>query len=193
MEKEFNYVYLTTNLINGKKYVGDHSTNNLDDHYIGSGRPYFNNAKKKYGKENFKKEILKFFPSKQSSFDAQEKYIKEHNTLKPNGYNLSPKGGVGVVECFSEESKEKIKNSLLGIKRSEITKQKMSKPKHTAESKKAIWDTRRNNGNGDFSEEHKKNMQEAAKNRPPMSEQTKRNMSKSRMGNNNRTKNLVKC
>jgi hypothetical protein len=115
MEKKFNFVYITTNLINGKQYVGDHSTNNLHDNYKGSGRPYFSNAKKKYGNKNFKREILEFFPTKQEAFDAQEKYIIEYNTLTPNGYNISPKGGHGTKGCFNDETKEKISIKQKGI------------------------------------------------------------------------------
>lgn len=32
-----HYVYVTTNLINGKQYVGDHSKNSKIDNYLGSG------------------------------------------------------------------------------------------------------------------------------------------------------------
>lgn len=120
------FTYITTNLINGKQYVGDHSTNDLNDGYIGSGRPAFDNAKKKYGKQNFKLQILEFFNSKKEAFDAQEKYINEYNTLVPNGYNISPKGGNGVFGCHSEETKQKISNSEKGKIVSEETKLKQS-------------------------------------------------------------------
>jgi hypothetical protein len=91
MEK-FYFVYLTTNLINGKQYVGDHSTHNLNDNYLGSGK-IIKDAIKKYGIQNFKKEILEQFNTKQEAFNSQEKYIIQYDTLVPNGYNLSPKGG----------------------------------------------------------------------------------------------------
>ena len=32
MERKFNYVYLTTNLVNGKQYIGDHSTDKINDY-----------------------------------------------------------------------------------------------------------------------------------------------------------------
>jgi group I intron endonuclease len=145
MNKKFNYVYITTNLINNKQYIGDHSTNNLNDKYLGSGVG-IKNAIKIYGKENFKREILEFFCTKQESFYAQEKYINEYKTLSPNGYNNSKKGGYVNIKEFSqetrnkiglknkgkiisEEHKQKIKDFMKTFKHSEETKQKLRKPK----------------------------------------------------------------
>jgi len=97
MRKKYNYVYITTNLINGKQYVGDHSTDDLDDNYLGSGRPLFKNALKKYGKENFKRKILETFDTKEEAELNQEKYIKKFKTHKSyGGYNLDWCGGVGI-------------------------------------------------------------------------------------------------
>ena len=49
---------MTTNLINNKKYIGMHYGSE-DDDYLGSGK-LLTRAIKKYGKENFKREILEF-------------------------------------------------------------------------------------------------------------------------------------
>ena len=128
MEKHFNYVYIITNLVNNKQYVGDHSTNKLNDNYLGSGIA-LNNAKNKYGKEKFKKEILEFFDTKIDAFNAQEKHINEYNTLTPNGYNISPKGGLHVSGCHSKETIKKIKIGNLG---------KNKGKHHSKESKESI-------------------------------------------------------
>ena len=114
--KQYHYVYLTTNIVNGKQYVGDHSSIVLNDTYIGSGRPLLQNAIKLHGKQNFKKEILEYFSSKELAFDAQAKYISEFNTLSPNGYNISPKGGNKFKGSLAESTKELIKQSKLGVK-----------------------------------------------------------------------------
>ena len=133
MERRFNYVYVTTNLINGKQYVGDRSCD-CDpkiDPYFGSGRPYFKRALNEYKKENFKKEVLEIFPTRLEAFNAQEKYIIEFNTLIPNGYNISPKGGHLFKGSMSNETKRKIGNankiSLKGHKLSEESIQKRLK------------------------------------------------------------------
>jgi len=60
--KKYNYVYVTTNLINGAQYVGDHSTNNLNDDYLGSGKYLFRSIKK------YKKKILKLSQEKFQRF-----------------------------------------------------------------------------------------------------------------------------
>jgi len=107
-----HFVYITTNLINGKQYIGDHSTDNLEDGYLGSGRPYFLRALKQYGKNNFKREILQFFPSKEEAFNAQKQFIIDYNTLVPGGYNVSPTGGLGVKGCFNHSKNSKLKISI---------------------------------------------------------------------------------
>jgi group I intron endonuclease len=126
-EKKYNFVYLTTNLVNGKQYVGDHSCNNLvEDNYLGSGM-LFETKKNQYGKENFKREILEFFPTKQEAFNAQEKYILQYNTLVPNGYNINPTGGIYREGggLHSEETKikmsESAKKSFTPQKRAQIS------------------------------------------------------------------------
>lgn len=127
MEKtwKFNYVYVTTNLLDGKKYIGDHSTNKLNDGYLGSGI-ILKEAIKNHGRKNFKKEILVFFDTKKEAFDTQERLINEYNTLNPNGYNISPKGGLNVSECMSDDIKKKIGNSNRGKKRSKENRKKIS-------------------------------------------------------------------
>lgn len=153
IEKKFNFVYITTNLINEKQYIGDHSAYDLNcaytKRYIGSGTG-IKNAVKKYGKENFKRDILEFFLTKQEAYNAQELYIKKFNTLYPNGYNNSQKGGYGVTglsskeksiklskihkgKTISEKHKNAIREFMKTFKHTEETKQKMRKPKKNKE------------------------------------------------------------
>lgn len=49
---KYNFVYVTVNKINGHYYKGKHSTDNIDDGYLGSGC-ILQRAIKKYGKHNF--------------------------------------------------------------------------------------------------------------------------------------------
>jgi group I intron endonuclease len=153
MEKTFNFVYITTNLVNGKQYVGDHTTTDINDTYLGSGKQ-LKYALKKYGQNNFKREILEYFNTKKEAFDAQEKYINEYNTLSPNGYNLSPRGGANCRGGLNENSIKQLKSSLsLSLKGKPHSKEWN---KHVSESLKGKK----------LSEEHRKKLSIAHKNKP---------------------------
>lgn len=101
------YNYLTTNLINGKQYIGMHSSINVDDNYLGSGFIMLK-AIKKWGRLNFKREILCICKSLKEANENETKFIEQYNTLYPKGYNLSPTGGLGFKGCHSKETKEKM-------------------------------------------------------------------------------------
>lgn len=176
-----NLVYITTCIINNKNYIGSHLTNNINDSYLGSGL-LVKRSIKKYGKENFKRKILKQFETKQEAFDAQEKYIKIYDTLSPNGYNISPKGGHGVKNSWSEESKRKISKTQKGRKVSEETKQKMKGHVFSDEHKEKLRQSKLGKKRKLFTEEHRKNLSKARKGRK-LSEEHKeklRNISSSK-------------
>jgi hypothetical protein len=100
------YFYKITNLINEKFYYGVHSTNNLNDGYMGSGK-YLKRAKDKYGVENFKKEILKYFNSKEEMFEYEKQIVTEALVNDRNCYNIMV-GGKGGFN-FSKEDMDKMK------------------------------------------------------------------------------------
>lgn len=75
-KRKYHYIYKTTNLINGKFYIGMHSTDDLNDGYIGSGKRLWRSIRK-HGKENHKKEILEFLPDRKSLSEREKQIINE--------------------------------------------------------------------------------------------------------------------
>lgn len=92
-------VYKITNLINGKYYIGKHQTKNLDDGYMGSSA-VLKRAIRKYGLDNFKKEILYIFNS-EAEMNAKE---KELVVISENTYNLN-QGGHGGFNYINTTNK----------------------------------------------------------------------------------------
>jgi hypothetical protein len=102
-KKRYHFLYRTTNLINGKFYYGMHSTNNLQDGYIGSGT-LLKRSINKYGKESFHIEILEFFDTREALVEAEKKLVTEIQVEDLNCMNLKPGGRGGLM---NEEHKRK--------------------------------------------------------------------------------------
>ena len=86
-EKKYNYFYKITNIVNNKFYYGIHSTNNLNDKYMGSGKA-LREAILKYGIDNFKKEIIKYFDTFQEACAYEKEIVNGELVKNPNCYNL---------------------------------------------------------------------------------------------------------
>ena len=201
------YIYLRTNKINGKQYVGQVITrrfktrqsdwNNLKRPYAGI---FLNRARAKYGIDAFDFEILKECEDEELDY-WEMYYIKELNTKTPNGYNLTD-GGDGMKGYhWSEESKRKISEKAKGRKHTEESRKKMSEVQngenngfygkhHSEETKKKISEAHKgmtpwNKGKTNiYTEEVKQKMSEAAKGRHP-SEEVRKKMSESNKGEKN--------
>lgn len=89
----FGYIYLTTNLINKKQYIGRKvSTKFLGTKYLGSGT-HLKNAIKKYGKENFQVSLLEECNTYEELIAKETEYIIKHNAVNSDLFYNSSYGG----------------------------------------------------------------------------------------------------
>jgi group I intron endonuclease len=116
----YGYIYLITNSLSGKIYIGKKKGKPEDtESYYGSGR-IITAAIKKYGKENFTKKILELCTSIEDQNIKEIKWISElKSTDILLGYNISKGGDFGDVFTNNpnkELIREKIRASKIGVK-----------------------------------------------------------------------------
>ena len=137
----FYLVYQVTNLVNGKIYIGKHSTKNPYDKYMGSGKA-IKQAIKKYGTESFTKEILYCFTNEKEAFLKEEELVTQDFIDREDTYNITF-GGKGLQSGeknlmygkpsamrgrhHTQESREKMSKATKGKLHSQETKDKISK------------------------------------------------------------------
>jgi hypothetical protein len=115
-----HFIYKTTNLVNGKFYYGKHSTDNINDGYLGSGT-LLKKAIQKYDKSNFSREILCFCDSESDVYELEELVVTQVEVDDPMCYNLIPGGYIGprlegenhwnYGRVTSDETKNKIRET----------------------------------------------------------------------------------
>lgn len=106
-------IYLRTNLVNGKQYVGqtkdfkqrEDRWRCMTHHYAGK---LIDNARKKYGFDSFKCEVLKECQTLDELNFWEKYYIEKLNTKTPNGYNLTDGGDGSNGYKHTEEIKRKL-------------------------------------------------------------------------------------
>lgn len=104
------FIYLTTNLINNKKYIGSRQKGAAkigSKTYLGSG-VNLKLAIKKYGRDNFSRKILAEC-SQDERYDLESYYLKKYDAVNnPMFYNLEGARGTFSGYTHSEETKKKI-------------------------------------------------------------------------------------
>ncbi len=105
-------VYRTTNKINGKIYIGCHFFREKGDQYLGSGTA-LRRAIKKYGRENFSREILHVCGSKEEAYKLEADLVNENFVKSRTTYNIKLGGRGGwdhiKTEAHREEGRRKLR------------------------------------------------------------------------------------
>lgn len=114
-DKKYGIIYLITNQINGKIYIGQ-TIQNIKKRFETHAAPGKNRttviskAIKKYGKDNFSIEIIDDALSKEELNKKEIFYINSYSSLRPYGYNVAIGG---CITSASDESKSKVRSKSL--------------------------------------------------------------------------------
>lgn len=119
-------IYKITNLVNGKFYIGQHKTDNLEDNYWGSGLS-IQRAIHKYGIENFVFTVLIDLKNEEEMNLLEELVVNEDFISRPDVYNMkvggkggwpsvkgekNPMYGRRVQDCMTPEEVERWKANI---------------------------------------------------------------------------------
>lgn len=118
--RKYHFIYKTTCKVTSKYYYGMHSTDDLNDGYIGSGK-HLRYSINKHGKDNHVCERLEFFDSRELLKEKEKEIVNENLRSDPLCMNLMDGGSGGFISTevqFKRSSAggkkvaDKIKNDM---------------------------------------------------------------------------------
>lgn len=110
IEEPYGFIYITTNMVNGKRYLGRRKFSEDWKYYLGSGK-VFRRAIKEYGRENFIRHIIDIAYTEEELNQKEYDYSVEFDVVESDDwYNLVYGGGTTTGYKMSDETKEKIGN-----------------------------------------------------------------------------------
>lgn len=190
----YGYIYLTTNLIDNKKYIGMHKYNGdgIDPNYLGSGI-HLRRAVEKYGKDNFTCEILCWCNTRDELLDKEKYYTDLYKApINEEFYNIADGGKGGHSTYYvqpltqkqldtleygrhlpaSDKQKAQLRERRLGCVVSEETRNKLRNAglgrkasDATKELYRQRWLGSKNPNYGGVSDIHREHIREASSNR----------------------------
>lgn len=176
----YHVVYMTRNNINGKVYVGVHSTYDIDDGYIGSGK-ILTRAINKYGKDQFTRTILHYCLNAQHAFEIESFIVDDAFVTRKDTYNtaIGGKGG-NMVKHMDPERKKEMYDHIMAIR-----KQVEKTPEHKAKLSQHMKNINQIKKGVSISDEHKEKISKWGKGRSKnFSSEELQKRSTSMLGNN---------
>jgi group I intron endonuclease len=105
-------LYIATNTVNGRQYVGltGEYKKRMISHKCAKTKSMFHQAIRQYGFDKFVFTHIADAFDLQSACDIERFLIQQHNTLAPNGYNMTVGGQMGAFagKKHTPETKAKI-------------------------------------------------------------------------------------
>lgn len=113
------HIYLLTNIVNGKKYIGQSKMQpkrRLLRHLWAAENPKTRNSQlitraiHKYGKDAFEHEVVQWCDSQEQLDAAEVEWIEKMKSMHPNGYNLREGGHSGFHTPEVRERMSQVKS-----------------------------------------------------------------------------------
>lgn len=142
-------VYLITNTVNGKIYVGQHQTYDVNDGYMGSGYA-LNAAYEKYGMDKFVKTILADFDDFDSMNNMESVIVDKEFVERKDTYNCSVGGTSGWQKCNDSLRRNPERDALRKLHAAEAVRIVCKTPEHGEKIHRALvhyWQDPNHHGN----------------------------------------------
>lgn len=137
-------IYLYTNTINGKRYVGQTQREDKEriSEHLRKNKTVFDKAVSKYGMDAFKYEVIDTAETTKELNEKERYWIKKLKTKHPNGYNLTDGGNTTRGYHHTKEAREKMSRTKKKMNYNVGSKNNFYGKHHTAETRqkmKAAW------------------------------------------------------